>query len=284
MGQTSNEVSGKAITARQRVSELGDIIYIENMNAAIAEAGRVINELIPYVYDTNRTVKITGDDDVESLQEINGNMGDKTPDVTTGKYDITYATGPSYATKRQEAVDIMMTLMNTMPQVGNVVADIIVRNMDIPGAEEIEERLASMLPPGMINPDRLPAARRERVMKQQEAQQKAQQEQQQVQMEMLKRQMGEIDAKIAELTARAQRQTAQAELAKSQIGVDAYEAQLEAVRTSVDAAETGAKIDMMSVESMKMGLDVAGEDSKSRKDEAAAAKASAAGKGSESGE
>ena len=99
----------------------------------------VINELIPVVYDTNRTVKITGDDDVELLQEINGQMADATPDVTLGKYDMSHSTGPSYATKRQEAVDVTMTLMNTMPQVGNVVADILVRNMDIP-AKEIEER------------------------------------------------------------------------------------------------------------------------------------------------
>src|SRR5690606_21100075 len=98
LGIQSNEVSGKAITARQRVSELGDVVYMENMNAAMAEAGRVINELIPQVYDTYRVVKIVGEDDTEMLQAIIGDFGDKTPDITKGKYDLTYTTGPSYAT------------------------------------------------------------------------------------------------------------------------------------------------------------------------------------------
>lgn len=52
MGMTSNEVSGKAITARQRVSELGDVVYHENGNGALAESGRVINAMIDFTYDT----------------------------------------------------------------------------------------------------------------------------------------------------------------------------------------------------------------------------------------
>lgn len=255
MGQVSNEVSGKAITARQRVSELGDVIYIENMNAALAEAGRVINDLIPIVYDTNRVVKITGDDDIELVQEINGRFGDETPDITTGKYDVSYTTGPSYATKRQEAVDVMMTLMNTMPQVGNVVADIIVRNMDIPGAEEIEERLASMMPPGMINPERLTASRRERVAKQAEQQAAAQEQQAQLQQVMVQLQIEEAKAKIAELQSRTVKQMAQAELAQSQVGVDAFEAEIKQDKVEVDAAKVGAEVDRMGVEVFRMGLE-----------------------------
>ena len=257
MGQVSNEVSGKAITARQRVSELGDVIYIENMNAALAEAGIVINELIPVVYDTNRTVKITGDDDKELLQEINGRFGDETPDVTLGKYDVSYTTGPSYATKRQEAVDVMLTLMNTMPQVGNVVADIIVRNMDIPGAEEIEERLASMLPPGMVNPERLSASRRERVAKQAEQQAAAQEQQQQLQQAMFERELAKLEAEVAELKGRAMRQIAQAELAASQVGVDAEEAEIKREQVLVNAAKVEVDSEVARLSAFKTGLDTA---------------------------
>ena len=254
LGQKSNEVSGKAITARQRISELGDVIYVENMNAALAEAGRVINELIPVVYDTNRTVKLTGDDDTESLQEINGRFGDQTPDVTLGKYDITYTTGPSYATKRQEGVDIMLTLMNTMPQVGNVIADIIVRNMDIPGAEEIEERLASLLPAGTVDIERLPPRRREAA--QQKAQQAAQaaQQAQQVQLAMVKLQMAKLNAEAGEITARANRQIAQARVAASEIGMTAASVDVDELKAAIDAMKLGLSIDQTNIDLFQRGL------------------------------
>src|SRR5690606_33501198 len=57
LGRQSNEVSGKAIMARQRLGEMGTVIYDDNMNAAVEEAGGIINELIPIVYDTARMVK-----------------------------------------------------------------------------------------------------------------------------------------------------------------------------------------------------------------------------------
>lgn len=257
MGQAGGEVSGKAITARQRVSELGDVIYIENMNMAISEAGRVINELIPQIYDTNRTVKITGEDDLELLQVINGEMGDATPDITSGKYDITYTTGPSYATKRQESVDVMMTLMNTMPQLGNVLADIIVRNLDVPGAEEIEERLASLLPPGMVNPERLPAHRREKVAQQMQKQAAAEEQQQLIQQAQIKTALDKMQAEIAELRARSNKQNAAAFREASEIGVSAGELDVKQDQVAVNAAKIGATIDAQGEDMFRLGLEMA---------------------------
>jgi hypothetical protein len=257
LGIQGNEVSGRAITARQRVSELGDVVYLDNMNAALGEAGRVIDALIPVVFDTNRMVKITGDDDVELLQEINGQAGDATPDITVGKYDITYSTGPSYATMRQESVDVLMTLMNTMPQVGNVVADIIVRNLDIPGATEIEERLASMLPPGMVNIERLPARRREAVQQAQE--QAAQQAQQQQQMQMMQFQaaMAKLQAEVAELNARAQRQLAQGAESMGRTEIDRSKVAVSAAAVEVDAFEAGMLNARLGLNAIRLGLESA---------------------------
>jgi len=217
----------------------------------------VVNELIPVVYDTNRTIKVVGEDDVDMVQEINGTAGDATPDVTIGKYDITYTTGPSYATKRQEAVDVMMTLMNTMPQVGNVIADIIVRNLDIPGAAEIEERLAMMLPPGMVNADRLPASRREAVMqKQQEAQQQAQQ-QQQIQMAQFQAMMAEQQAKTQEFLARAQKQMADAERTMAEVGVAREKVRLDAATIEIKGFQAGMDEAKLGMEAFRSGLDSA---------------------------
>lgn len=261
LGVTSNEVSGKAITARQRVSELGDRIYLENMNTAQMQAALVINELIPEVYDTNRIVKLTGNDDQVVLQEINGDFGDDTPDVTKGKYDITYTTGPSYATKREEATETMLTLMNHMPQTGNYIADIIARNMDIPGAEEIAERMMAILPPGMVNLDRLPDSARKRVEEQMEAAQKQQQMDQQIQMQMMAKQFEKFEADIKDVLARAMKSEAQAAEALARVGVDAAKVQSQHAlgedANLIKAAGVGVQIDKNDIDMAKVGMDAA---------------------------
>ena len=259
MGVTSNEVSGKAITARQRVSELGDRIYLENMNIAQWEAAKVIDELIPEVYDTNRIVKLTGNDDQVLMQEINGLYDDQTPDITTGKYDITYTTGPSYATKREEAVDTMMTMMNHMPQTAGYMADILARNMDIPGSEEMAERFMSLLPPGMADLERLPERARLRLEAQQKQAQDQQSKDQQLQMMMMKKQFEELAAKIQELQSRAVKQAAQAELYESQTGVDAKKVEVQHKlgqgANMIDAAEAGIKLQGQEIDVARLHLD-----------------------------
>ena len=261
MGVTSNEVSGKAISARQRVSELGDRIYLENMNMALAECAKVINELIPEVYDTNRVVKITGNDDQILTQEINGDFGDETPDITKGKYDITYSTGPSYATKREESVETMLTLMNHMPQTGNYIADIIARNMDLPGSDEIEERLMALLPPNMINIERLPEKKRQKFVQQMQQQQQEQQKQQQIQMQMMQQQFDKLMAEVAELQTRAMHNEAKAQVEASKVGVEAAAVQskhtLGEDKNMIDAARVGVDIDKNEISMAQLGMEAA---------------------------
>jgi hypothetical protein len=156
LGMPSNEVSGAAIMARQRVSDTGSIIYHDNLNMAIEECGRVCNALIPTVYDAPRIVKVLGEDGKQQLARINQpNAADPDHplnDITAGKYSITVSTGPSTETKRIEASENMMTLINAMPQTAAIIADLLVQAQDWPMADEIARRLRMMLPPGILNP------------------------------------------------------------------------------------------------------------------------------------
>jgi hypothetical protein len=49
--------------ARDRQGDVATYIYPDNLKEAISECGRVINDLIPLVYDTARTIRILGDDE-----------------------------------------------------------------------------------------------------------------------------------------------------------------------------------------------------------------------------
>ena len=68
-------------------------------------------------------------------------------DVGVGKYDLVVTVGPSYSTKRQEAVASMLELAKTFPPLVEVAGDLLVKNMDWPGAQNIAKRLRIILPP-----------------------------------------------------------------------------------------------------------------------------------------
>jgi uncharacterized protein (DUF2344 family) len=64
-----------------------------------------------------------------------------------GTYDVSISSGPSYNTLRQEAAESMVEMVQANPQLMGVIGDLMVKNMDWPGAEEIAARLALTLPP-----------------------------------------------------------------------------------------------------------------------------------------
>lgn len=163
LGAPSNETSGKAINARQRESDVGTFQFIDNLARSIKYCGEQLVDLIPRVYDTERTIRILGDDDSEKLARINRTVIDPATgkqrvinDVTTGKYDVTVSVGPSYSTKRQESVEGMMAALQTNPQLWQIAGDLIVKNFDWPGADQLAERLKKTLPPGMVEQEEEP--------------------------------------------------------------------------------------------------------------------------------
>ena len=70
-------------------------------------------------------------------------------DLSVGKYDVTVGSGPSYQTKRQEALASLLQLTQNYPKLMDVAGDIIVGNMDWEGSTEISNRLKKTLPPGL---------------------------------------------------------------------------------------------------------------------------------------
>lgn len=195
MGMMGNEVSGKALDRRMRISELGSVIYFSNLDKAIEEGGRVMNELIPDFYDTARQVMIVGDDDRAVTALIN--QDDGISDIGIGKYATTITTGPSYTTKRVEAVESMMALTNAMPQAMAPALDLLVENMDWPGAADIAKRLRATLPPQVIMSNPGEMTQQEQMLAQQ-MQQKAKL-QEQIEMEDLRLTLAQKRAEVMKL-------------------------------------------------------------------------------------
>lgn len=156
LGQPSNEKSGKAILARERSGDMATFHYHDNLARAIRHIGRIIVDMAPKVYDTARIVRILGIDGEPKMVQLNPNQpqatlkaqGGKTiHNIGMGKYDVSVSTGPSYTTRRQEAAEAMMQMVQGNPAMMQIMGDLMVKNMDWPGADEMADRLKLMLPP-----------------------------------------------------------------------------------------------------------------------------------------
>ena len=226
LGMPSNEVSGAAIIARQRVSDTGTVIYQDNCTAAIEECGRVLNQLIPICYDTIRMVKVLGADGQEDMQVINDTGNPKSIDLSTGNYSVTVKTGPSTATKRIEAADSMMTFINASPQVAGYTLDLVAAAMDWPQHEEFARRIRLTLPPGMVDPkDMTPE-----LMQRQQTQQAVQQKEVQMKFQMAMATYLETQSNTALNNARAEKFTEDANAVAPKL-------QNESINTASQAAD-----------------------------------------------
>lgn len=168
LGMPSNEVSGKAIQQRQAVSDVGSVIYHDNLTSAIEEAGRVCNDLVPVVYDSIRTIKVLGEDGKEFSQLINDMNDPMSMDITLGKYSVTAKTGPSYDTKRQEQAEFMLSIVNSVPQLGQVAGDLILEAQDVAGAKKLAKRLRNNMAGVVFEPDEMTPEMQQRDMAQQQ--------------------------------------------------------------------------------------------------------------------
>lgn len=157
LGNRSNEISGVSIQRRATQSEKSNFHFVDNLARSIRHGGRILIDLIPKIYDTERAERILKEDDTADIVELNKifmkNGESVKYDLSLGEYDIAISQGPSFATKRQEAVSSMLDLVKSAPQTMQMVMDLLVKNMDWPGAQEISERLKKLLPPGIAETD-----------------------------------------------------------------------------------------------------------------------------------
>jgi len=190
LGARSNETSGKAIMARQREGDISTFHFIDNMARAIRHTGRILIDLIPHVYDTERVVRVIGEDgsqeaktvnapyevqDPKTGQTVTDEMGQAVTalhDLTAGKYDLTVTTGPSFTTRREEAAASMTEALRAFPQAAPVIVPELAKNLDWPGADDIAEKLEK------LNSGQIPPELQKQI---QEGQQKLQQQSEEIQ-------------------------------------------------------------------------------------------------------
>ena len=174
LGIRGAQESGKAIRNRQQQDEMANSHYLDNLARAIRQVGRIIVDLIPRIYDTARVMRINGIDEkprtvmvysgpdnqpnIEQEEQVPPSV-ERIYDVASQQYDVTISVGPSFQTRRQEALDSLVQFVQAYPDVFPMIGDLLAENMDWPGAQQVAARLKKSLPPNLqdeIDPSEIP--------------------------------------------------------------------------------------------------------------------------------
>jgi hypothetical protein len=184
VGDQGRELSGVAIQARQLPGDTSTYVFLDNLSQAIAHSGRIINDLIPKIYDTEQDMRLRSDDDSESFAPVNTTVGEALKkisnnprkyagidqdalrkkayegnsmvynDITSGEYDVVIETGPSFQTQRQEAAEYLqsLTTASTGTPLFNVMMYFATKYLDFDGAQELADAVRKTLPQGVLPP------------------------------------------------------------------------------------------------------------------------------------
>lgn len=227
LGAMGNETSGRAIVARQRQGDRGSFAFIDNLTKSIRRIGKILVEMIPQVYDTERVVRLKFSDESEDFVKLNEQILDEQTnewvtinDLNVSKYDVVVTTGPAYSTQRQEAAESLLQFAQAVPSSAAVIADIIAQNMDFPGADRMSERLKKIVPPNVLTNEE-----REKIAQDQPEQEPT--PEQQIQMAELDAKGQEVEADKAK--AQADMAQAQADMLKAQLETEEAQAKLQAI-------------------------------------------------------
>jgi hypothetical protein len=258
MGELGNEVSGTAIEARTNRGTRNTATPFNSINIAIATGGEVINEWIPEIYDTQRSLVLNMPESESQTVNINQPMDEyglqMKNDMTKGKYNIRLKAGPSYEGQKQEALLSLQSVLQADREgkVFPMIADLYAENLPLDNNMELRNRLRTLVPPEIIEagktgkplPPKPPQPSPDAMMlqlKQQELQMKAQQAQQEAQMKMQ-----EIELKKQELQRKA---------LETQQDMSLGFAKLEADKQK-EAAQLQETILRYQAESQRMGVDL----------------------------
>lgn len=245
LGARSNETSGRAIMARQREGDVSTFNFIDNLSRAIRHQGRVILDLIPRVYNAPRIIRVIHEDGTNKMVPINQQFDpralqaqqqqeaadlqeeikqvSKIYDLTAGKYDVTCEVGPSYTTKREEAAAQMTEFMRAVPGAAPLIGDLLAKNLDWPGADEIAKRLRAALPPNLQGPNPQAMALQQQLQQQDQQareavgtlQQQLAQTQQELQALKTDKSLDAAKAQTDQFKAETDRRKAEVEIAKT---------------------------------------------------------------------
>lgn len=154
LGQNSNERSKVAIDARSLKGDVSTFHFPDNFRRAIVKSTRILIDVIPHFYDSERIERILGPDGkTEELVVINEETGlfdrDNNPitlnNLSVGKYDVVESV-KLMSTRRQEQLTGMQNAMAGNPMLGILFFGDMAKLQDWDGAQEMADKADKFMP------------------------------------------------------------------------------------------------------------------------------------------
>ena len=169
MGENENAKSGVAINQRQRQGDRATYHFPDGQAIGIRYTGKQMIDLIPKVYTKKRIMRIEAKDGTILNLTLDPNhpqamtkmvpdnpdqiTGDKVLDIifnpNIGNYCVVADTGPSFATRRQEAFNALTQIAAQNKDFMNIGGDLLWKVADFPEAQELARRWRRIIPPNV---------------------------------------------------------------------------------------------------------------------------------------
>lgn len=168
MGENENAKSGIAINQRQRQGDRATFHFPDGQGVGIRYTGKILIDLIPKIYDTKRIINIEARDGTVLNLTIDPNhpeaLTKEVPDdqdpmhqkvikaifnPNVGKYSVISDTGPSFATRRQEAFNALVQIAAQNKEFMGIAGDILWKVADFPEAQVLAQRWRRVIPPNI---------------------------------------------------------------------------------------------------------------------------------------
>ena len=150
------DISGKARRERKVEGSMSAYVFLDNLYQAVAQGGRVVNDLLYYIFSDNeeRDMIVTGADGKTRPITINEKMPDGTTknQIEEGEFDVEIDAGPSFSVQKDMALEFFQqTVAAAQDQrVFNLVADLWADNLDIQNRPQVVERFKTLVPPQIL--------------------------------------------------------------------------------------------------------------------------------------
>lgn len=146
--------SGKAIGLQISEANVGIYNFYDSLKDGIQVLGKILVDLIPHYYDEAKTIQIMGEDGQINPVKINQpyleNGAWTEHKLASGKYTVRVSSGPSYESQRSETAERLSDLVAKYPQMMQVAGDLIVKNLNFDGADEMASRLQATIDPKIL--------------------------------------------------------------------------------------------------------------------------------------
>jgi len=150
-GEIGNEVSGVAIERKISQGDLSNSILFDNALDAIREGAQIVFDVIPYIYNTERKLRIRNKDGSSDIQEFNPNENEVL--LRFASLQVEVSSGANFRTQRTNELNQLNSMVmasGNAAQLFSLIADQYPRFLDSSIRDVLQQRLGMLSQSSLI--------------------------------------------------------------------------------------------------------------------------------------